>query len=193
MKGGLMRKAQKTLEYQLATLGVGLILGLCIPMLALDARAESLNVKPGAWEMTVTTVVSGMKLSPETAANMTPAQRVQTEQMMNAREGKPHTMTVASCVTKEDVSQDRIIKEMEDEDDDAEVNCKVKVISKSSSKLVIDQICPGPPASTGHLTIEAKTPESLVATGDRNLKGSGKTHMDIKGKWLRASCEGIEE
>ena len=188
-----MRKAQKTLEYQLATLGVGLILGLCIPMLALDARAESLNVKPGAWEMTVTTVASGMKLSPETAANMTPAQRVQTEQMMNAREGKPHTMTVASCVTKEDVSQDRIIKEMEDEDDDAEVNCKVKVISKSSSKLVIDQICPGPPASTGHLTIEAKTPESLVATGDRNLKGSGKTHMDIKGKWLRASCEGIEE
>ena len=82
---------------------------------------------------------------------------------------------------------------MEDEDDDAQVNCKVKVISKSSSKLVIDRICPGPPVSTGHLTIEAKTPESLVATGDTNLKGSGKAHLDIKGKWLRASCEGIEE
>jgi hypothetical protein len=70
---------------------------------------------------------------------------------------------------------------------------QAKVISKSSSKLVIDQICPGPPASTGHLTIEAKTSESLVATSDRNLKGSGKAHMDIKGKWLRTSCEGIEE
>jgi hypothetical protein len=181
------------LGHQLSLLGVGLILGLYIPTLELDARAESLNVKPGVWEMTVTTVASGMKLSPEMAANMPPAQRVQMEQMMKAREGKPHTMTVPSCVTKEDVSQDRIIKEMEDEDEDAEVNCKVKVISKSSSKLVIDQICPGPPASTAHLTIEAKTPESLVAAGDRNLKGSGKAHLDIKGKWLRASCEGIEE
>lgn len=188
-----MCRTGRTLGSQLPPRGVGLILALCIPAVALDARAESLNVKPGVWEMTVTTVASGMKLSPEMAANMPPAQRVQMEQMMKAREGKPHTMTVPSCVTKEDVLQDRIIKEMEDEDDDAEVNCKVKVISKSSSKLVIDQICPGPPASTGHLTIEAKTPESLVATGDRNLKGSGKAHLDIKGKWLRASCEGIEE
>ncbi|MFZ1803840.1 MAG: DUF3617 domain-containing protein [Nitrospira sp.] len=188
-----MCRTGRTLGSQLPPRGVGLILALCIPAVALDARAESLNVKPGVWEMTVTTVASGMKLSPEMAANMPPAQRVQMEQMMKAREGKPHTMTVPSCVTKEDVLQDRIIKEMEDEDDDAEVNCKVKVISKSSSKLVIDQICPGPPASTGHLAIEAKTPESLVATGDRNLKGSGKAHLDIKGKWLRASCEGIEE
>ena len=188
-----MCRTGRTLGHQLSLLGVGLILGLCIPTLELDARAESLNVKPGAWELTVTTIASGMKLSPEMAANMTPAQRIQMEQMMKARDGKPHTMTVPSCVTKEDVSQDRIIKEMEDEDDDAAGQCKAKVISKSSSKLVIDQICPGPPASTGHLTIEAKTPESLVATGDRNLKGSGKTHMDIKGKWLRASCEGIEE
>lgn len=188
-----MCRTGRTLGHQLSLLGVGLILGLCIPTLELDARAESLNVKPGAWEMTVTTVASGMKLSPEMAAKMTPAQRVQMEQMMKAREGKPHTMTVPSCVTKEDVSQDRIIKEMEEEDDDAAGQCKAKVISKSSSKLVIDQICPGPPASTGHLTIESKTPESLVATGDRNLKGSGKAHLDIKGKWLRASCEGIEE
>ncbi|MGB4069200.1 MAG: DUF3617 domain-containing protein [Nitrospira sp.] len=188
-----MRKTSWVIGQVLAVVEWGLILGLCIPMLALDARAESLNVKPGAWEMTVTTVASGMKLSPEMAANMTPAQRIQMEQMMKARDGKPHTMTIPSCLTKEDVAHDRIIKEMEDEDDEAEVNCKVKVISKSSSKLVIDQICPGPPASTGHLTIEAKTPESLVATGDRNLKGSGKAHLDIKGKWLRASCEGVED
>jgi hypothetical protein len=161
-------------------------------MLALDARAESLNVKPGAWEITMTTVASGMKLSPEMSANMTPAQRAQMEQMMKAREGKPHTMTAPSCLTKEDVAHDRIIKEMEEEEKDV-MPCKVKVISKSSSKLVIDQMCPGPPASTTHLTIEARTTESIVAIGDRDQKGSGKAHMDIKGRWLGASCEGIEE
>lgn len=176
----------------IALLGITGNLAHFLPAATPDAQAESLNVKPGAWEMTMTTVASGMKLSPEMSANMTPAQRAQMEQMMKAREGKPHTMTTPSCITKEDVSHDRIIKEMEEEDDDP-AQCKVKVISKSSSKLVIDQICPGPPPSTGHLTIEAKTPESIVATGDKNIQGSGKAHMDIKGKWLGASCAGVED
>lgn len=157
------------------------------------AHAESFNIKPGAWEMTVTTLTSGMKLSPELSAKMTPAQRAQMEQMMKAREGKPHTMTAQSCITKEDLSQDRIIKEMEDEDEDAAVQCKVKVLSKSSSKLVLDQLCPGPPSATTHFTVEAKTVESIAAIGDRSEAGSGKSHLDIKGKWLRASCDGLEE
>lgn len=188
-----MCRTNRTLAYQPSVLRVSVVLGLCIPMLAADAQAESLNVKPGAWELTVTTVASGMKLSPEMAAKMTPQQRAQMEQMMKAREGKPHTTTLQSCLTKDDVSQDRIIKEMEDEDDDNEVQCKVKVISKSSSKLVIDKLCPGPSPSMTHFTIEAKTPDSIVAIGDREQQGSGKSRMDIKGRWIGASCEGIEE
>lgn len=174
-------------------MAVGILLDPIIPGAGLSARAESLNVKPGAWEITVTTVPSGMKLTPEISAKMTAAQRAQMEQMMKARDGKPHTMTAQSCLTKEDVSHDRIIKEMEDEDDDGAANCTIKVISKSSSKLVVDQLCPGPPPSTAHMTIEAKTSESLVATGDRSLSGSGKAHMDIKGQWLRTSCDGVDE
>lgn len=166
------------------------ILGI---MVTLDARAESFNVKPGAWEMTVTTVASGLKVSSELSAKMTPAQRAQMEQMIKSREGKPHTMTSQSCITKDDLSQDRIIKEMEDEDEDTAVRCKVKVLSKSSTKLMLDQLCPGPPTSTTHFTIEAKTTESIAAVGERSEGGSGKTHIDIKGKWLRASCEGLDE
>jgi len=188
-----MHRTNRTVACQPSVLTVGLVLGLCVPMLVVDARAESFNVKPGAWEMIVTTVASGMKLSPEMAAKMTPLQRTQMEQMMKAREGKPHTTTLQSCLTKDDVSQDRIIKEMEDEDDDSEVQCKVKVISKSSSKLIIDKICPGLAPSTTHFTIEAKTTDSIVAIGDREQQGSGKSRMDIKGRWIGPSCEGIEE
>lgn len=158
-----------------------------------DAQAESFNVKPGAWEMTVTTVTSGMKLSPELSAKMTPAQRAQMEQMVKSREGKPHTMTSHSCITKEDLSQDRIIKEMEDEDEDTAVQCKIKVISKSSSKLVLDQLCPGPPSSTTHFTIETKSTEHIVAIGNRSEAGSGKSRIDIRGQWLSPSCDGLDE
>jgi len=115
------------------------------------------------------------------------------EQVLKARDGKPMTMTTQFCLTKEDVSHDRIIKEMEDEDSDGEAQCKVKVISKSSSRLVIDRMCPAPHASTTHFTIDAKTTESFVATGDGEPAGSGKARMEIKGKWLGAGCEGIEE
>ncbi len=48
-----MRKTSWVMGQVLVVVEWGLILGLCIPMLALDARAESLNVKPGAWEMTI--------------------------------------------------------------------------------------------------------------------------------------------
>ena len=176
-----------------AVVGLGVAGQLVTSMLVSSAQAEPLNVKPGAWEMTVTTVASGMKLSPEMAAKMTPQQRAQMEQMMKAREGKPHSTTLQSCLTPDDVSQNRIIKEMEDEDDDSEVHCKIKVVSKSSSKLVIDKTCPASAPSTTRFTIEAKTPESIVATGDRNQPGLGTSHMEIKGRWTGASCEGIEE
>ena len=188
-----MQSARRMLSRTIVFVGLGVVVELSTPILVPSARAESFNVKPGAWEMTVTTVASGMKLSPEMAAKMTPLQRTQMEQMMKAREGKPHTTTLQSCLTKDDVAQDRIIKEMEDEDDDSEVQCKVTVISKSSSKLVIDKMCPGPSPSTTHFTIEAKTTDSLVATGDREQQGSGKSRMDIKGRWTGPSCDGIEE
>ncbi len=55
-----MRKTSWVMGQVLVVIEWGLILGLCIPMLALDARAESLNVKPSAWEMTMTTVTSGI-------------------------------------------------------------------------------------------------------------------------------------
>lgn len=158
-----------------------------------SVRAESFNVKPGAWEMTVTTIASGMKLSPDMAAKLTPQQRAQMEQMMKAREGKPHTTTIQSCLTKDDISQDRIIKEMEDEDDDSAVHCKVTVISKSSSKLVLDTKCPGPTPSTTRFTIEAKTPDTIEATGERDQQGSGKSRMTIKGRWVGASCLDVNE
>lgn len=188
-----MNTNRRTFAHVITRTGILVIFNALLLAPMPGAHAETFNIKPGAWEMTVTTLTSGMKLSPELSAKMTPAQRAQMEQMMKGREGKPHTVTAQSCITKEDLSQDRIIKEMEDEDEDTAVRCKVKVLSKSSSKLVLDQLCPGPPNSITHFTIEAKTTESFAAIGDRSETGSGKSHLDIKGKWLRASCDGLEE
>jgi len=174
---------------------VGIMVSLDAVLLAStqDAHAESFNIKPGAWEMTTTITSSNSKLSSEMSAKMTPAQRAQIEQMMKARDGKPMTVTDRSCLTKEDIWYDRIIKEMEDEDEDGEVKCKIKVISKSLSKMALDLVCPAPRSSTTHWMIEAKTTESLVGSGERDQPGLDKARIEMKGTWLGASCDGIEE
>jgi hypothetical protein len=174
----------------LAVVGLGLILDLCMLGIRPSAQAESLNLKPGAWETTGTTTSSGSKIPPHLADKFTPEQRAKMEEALKASDGKPMTTTEQSCITKKDLSHDRIIK---DEDNDGDTKCRIKVISKSSSKLVAEKICPGLRASTALFTLEAKTPESYAFTLDGEMPGAGKFHTENKGRWLGASCEGIED
>jgi hypothetical protein len=169
---------------------VGLTPDLIIPGMTPSALADSLNVKPGTWEMSVTTLTSGLLIPPDLLAKMPPEQRAKIEQSMQARSGKPMTHTSKECVTQQDLDQNRMIKEGNEEDGP---QCTTKVISKSSSKLVIERTCPAPRASTSQMTMEAKTPESIVGSIDTTRAGSGKVHVDIKGRWLSASCAEIKD
>jgi Protein of unknown function (DUF3617) len=155
------------------------------PMYAL---ADSLNVKTGAWEMTTTTLMTGMPVPAEAMANMPPEQRAKIEKAMQARADKPSTHLTKSCVTKTDLDQDRMLRS------DDEEQCTRKVTSKSATKIVYEQTCAAPHASTSTVMIEAKTSESIVVSMDMVHGGaSGKVHVDIKGRWLGASCAGIED
>ena len=78
---------------------------------------------------------------------------------------------------------------------DGKDQCTKKIISKSANRLAIEETCPAPRAHTKQLTMEAKTPESIVASIDIVQGGAGgqKIHVDIKGHWLRASCAGVND
>lgn len=162
----------------------------CIVALAvatpLYALADSFNAKAGAWEMTTTTLTEGVPVPADALAKMPPEQRAKIEKAMNARAGKPATHVTKSCVTKADLDQDRVIKS------DDEGQCKKKIISKSANKVVFEQTCAAPRASTSKVMFEARTPESIVASIDMVHAGAGgKVHVDIKGRWLGSSCTGI--
>jgi hypothetical protein len=153
------------------------------------AHAESFNARPGAWEMTTTTLMTGMPIPADQLAKMPPEQRAKMEAAMKARSGQPRTHTYKHCVTQKDLDRNRLTKP-----DDGEDKCTKKVVSQSASKIVIEQSCPAPHASAGQMTFEAKTPETLVATIDMAQGGAaGKVHVDIKGRWLGASCAGIKD
>lgn len=157
---------------------------VAIPLYAL---AGSFNAKPGAWEITMTTLTQGSLIPPEALANMPPERRAKIEKTMQARSGKPITHVRKSCVTQEKLDEDNIIK------DDDEGECKKKIISKSATKLEFERTCPAPHALTMKMIIEAKTPENFAGSMDIVQSGGRTVHGDIKGRWLGTSCSGIKD
>jgi uncharacterized protein DUF3617 len=153
------------------------------------ALAESFNVKTGAWETTSTGVMSGMGIPPEILEKMPPERRAKFEEAMRARSGQSQTRVRKVCITQKDLDQNNLMREEGERD----IDCPTKVVSQSSSKLVLERTCPAPHAYTARISIEAKSTERVVASIDRTVEGSGNVHVDIKGQWLGASCDQIKD
>jgi hypothetical protein len=145
------------------------------------ASAASLNVKTGAWEMTTTSSAAAVNIPAETLAKLPPEMRAKFAAQMKASQ-QPHA--VKSCVTQADLDQNKVLNANE------VAGCTHKIISASSSKMVVDASCPAPYESTSHSSFEAITPENIQGAIDVNVKNT-KIHIDIKGHWLTSSCASI--
>jgi uncharacterized protein DUF3617 len=167
---------------------LGLIPGPFILSMSPCAFADSFNMKTGAWEFTYTRVTTGMLLPPEMLERMPPERRAKLEETLRARSGQPKTRVHQGCITQKDLDQNNFLKE----EGEGETQCTVKVVSKSSSKLVLERTCPAPHALRMQIAIDAKTPENVVGSIDGAM-GAGKIHTEVKGHWLGASCDEIKD
>lgn len=167
---------------------LGLIPSPCILSMSRCAFADSFNIKTGAWELTLTSVTTGMLVPPEMLERMPPERRAKLEEAMEARSGEPKTRVHQKCITQSDLDENNFIKG----ESEGETQCASKVVSKSSSKLVIERTCPAPRAATIRISVEAKTPKSIVGSIDGAV-GAGKIHTDVNGHWLGASCDEIKK
>lgn len=159
-----------------------------IALTATAAQAASFDVKTGAWENTVTTTTTGMMIPQDMLSKMPPERRAQIEQAMRARSGQPRTSTYKYCVTQKDLDEDRIIKDKNDHE------CTQKILSSTSSRVDVERTCGSAPHTMLiHVVVEATSSTSVTMTGDTQLTGGGKTHIESKGRWLGASCAGIEK
>jgi hypothetical protein len=144
------------------------------------ADAPTFNAKPGAWEMTTT--MTGAMIPQDVLDKMSPERRA----MIEKRIADSQTPRVRkSCVRKEDLAQDRFMPSTDS-------NCTVRTVSRTPTRLTMASTCTGERASTGTTTLEAKSPESVVGAIEQERANGGKFHIAIAGKWLGASCEGIE-
>lgn len=165
---------------------LGLTLAAAVPLFA---QAAPLNVKPGAWESTMTSTSSGLQnaLPPETLSQMTPEQR---DRLTNP---PPITMTQKSCIKDTD-SIDKNIDESK-----LHMKCERKNVKKTANSYEADMACTQTAKSgkkmtiNAHFKVEAESSERMVSTSDTEASNGIKSHAVIKSHWVAASCAGIAE
>jgi hypothetical protein len=166
------------------SLGTMLLL-VAMPVLA----ADSLAVKTGLWETTVTTSMSGMSLPADVLAKMQPAQRAQMEQMMKQMgTGAPRTMKDKSCVTEKQLREGAFTNV----GNDADQRCKYTPVSASARHQELTFQCSNAGHSaSGRMVVDATDSTHVQGTADVKSE-SANLNIKFAAQWLSSSCAGAD-
>jgi hypothetical protein len=160
---------------------------MLVPMLASWAiqAAEKLNVKPGLWEITSSSRISGIPPLPKDVLDkLTPEQRTEMEAAFKEEAAKgPQVDVDRECVTKDEI--DRPFQPADAKD------CTHTLTQSTRTMQEVKLVCSGEYEGSGLFRVTALTPESITGSLDLQL-GEGKDVMrvksQLKGRWLSADC-----
>jgi Protein of unknown function (DUF3617) len=170
------------------------------PVLAWSQDLKPVDVKPGLWENTTTTEMSGMSmpnmpaLSADQLAKIPPDQRARIEAMMKGGAGSPRTTTTKGCVTSEMLSKPLF--------DNGDKSCTFKLVNSSAGSQQIHAECSrGNGKTTGDLNLERVDSEHYKGTMVMKMSADGASragsqNMNIKfdftSKWLSSDCGDVK-
>jgi uncharacterized protein DUF3617 len=169
-------------------------LALCLHPLASRAADEfqAMNVKPGLWETTMSTQMSGLPpIPPEALARLTPEQRKQMESVLSQRAGRGTATTTKACVAKEDMNKPLGLN------DTVKQNCKSTIVRSSGTEQEIRLECnQGAMQGTATVHIEAVDSENIKGTMQMNANG-GNNKMSMQSsftsKWIGSDCGNLKK
>jgi hypothetical protein len=147
--------------------------------------AEKLNVKPGLWEITSSSRISGIPpLSKEVLGKLTPEQRAEMEAAFKDEAAKgPQVDVDRECVTKDEI--DRPFQPADTKD------CTHTLTQSTRTTQEVKLACSGEHEGSGVFRVTAATPESITGSVDLQL-GEGQRVMrvksQLKGRWLGPDC-----
>jgi Spy/CpxP family protein refolding chaperone len=165
-------------------------LATVVALLVMSAAvwAQSLNVKPGLWEVTANTHASGMP--PMDLSGLPTDQRAKIEAAMKKQMGDMAKPTVTrECMTKEKIDKELF------GDKDLDPSCKRTTIAKTATLQELRVECTGKQKMTGTMRFEALSPESVKGTVNMVAEGAGQTmnaNSTFTAKWLGASCGDVK-
>lgn len=165
-------------------------LGLFATMLVAQTKMTPLNVKPGYWQNTMTSVVNGaLGIPPELAAKWTPQQRAAYEAAMKQQaSGTPRTTTNKGCVTQKKLSTDPF----SNMNRHGKSKCQEHLIRSTGSDLEVDEDCADSSSKSDmHMTFHAIDSEHATGEGHVTVTMGGRTmnsNVKMEMRWLGATC-----
>jgi Protein of unknown function (DUF3617) len=163
----------------------GLSFAVCMLVPFAIHAAEKLNVKPGLWEITSSSSISGVPPLPKDVLDkLTPEQRAEMEAAFKDEASKgPQVDVDRECVTKDEI--DRPFQPADAED------CTHTLTQSTRTTQEVKLVCSGEYEGSGVFRVTASTPETISGSLDLQL-GEGKDVMrvksQIKGRWLGPDC-----
>lgn len=148
-----------------------------------------LNVKTGAWQMTLKTTMNGNPIPAAALAQMPPDRRAKVMAAMQARSGKTTSQVYKECVTATDLNDPGKFGPH-----DGDSHCTNTLVASTPSVTKVRMTCTGEDASSGTATFQASSPTTIVGVIDlAGIGGGAKVHVEETGTWLGASCVGIHD
>lgn len=149
------------------------------------SAADKIELRTGTWEVTATTHMSGMPLSREELAKMTPQQRAEIEKTMKEEAAKgPQTDVSRECITAEDLERPFASGDME--------QCTSTLVRTSRTTYEARLDCTGEHKGAGLLKVNAPTPGAMTATFELR-SGEGRDAFTVKsqmkGRWVSSQCD----
>ena len=154
-----------------------------------SVQFQSLNVRTGLWENSLTTTIGGDSMVPAgLLSRMSPERRAKMEAAMRERASRGgHTSTYQSCVTAEELKEAPFADKQ---------NCTSTLLSSTSSELKMNLACTMEEAKgQGTLDIQATSPTSVQGTGSGSATSNGQTMTTsyvFQGRWVKADCGDVK-
>ncbi len=179
----------------MSRMSVLVVLASAAALAAGSAYGASLNVKPGLWETTTQSQVSGMPpIPPEDLARMPPEARARMQAaMQSSMNAMNKARTVKYCVSQDEINKGFAAEEARHGNSE---NCQRMVVSSSANAQTVHLTCTGDgETTTGTINIVAANPETVSGAFDFDVSGHGnsmKMHSTLSSHWLSADCGAIK-
>lgn len=161
------------------------VLACLVSLAAVSAAAADMRLKPGLWEMTMQNAQDG---AAQQMPKLTPQQQAQMEKMGIKMQSGGTSMTIKTCLTKEQVERNEPPKPR----DDARQKCEQTEFRRSGNTVHWKMVCTGERPMTGNGSMTMQSPEAYSSTMNVTSKDAqrGTVTMSNKtqGRWLGPDC-----
>lgn len=153
-------------------------------LFTLTVHAAPLDIKPGLWEVSAKTDMSGSPIPADVLEKLPPDRRAKMLAILKSRKAATHT--IQSCITKDEL--DRPFKAQDEEE-----NCKSTIVTATPTKAEYKIQCSGSQAHSGVMKIEALSRESIKGSTIMQVNsGQGTVANEMSGKWISANCGNVK-